>query len=330
MCFYGIVVYFKSGLVLASKIEEILPKIFRQLSSGSGVSTVNIENDHGLSASSVRAHLRSLKENFFPKSIKYDGSTKKWVAIEPEFLKKSLLKPEEIVILNGMLRNKSKMGSSLTPWHEQMVNSYVKRTKSYIFKQHTAEEITGEMEHTFAILQNAIDDKKKVELEYSGKMRTVYPYKIVYIEYYWYLICYEESASPGIIKSLRVSKIVDPYMLDETFSYDFDHVDKRLNLAMNAYVDFQNPFQTARAWVSKEIKGHVVLAAYFKAWKELPLTREINNVKFTLFDITFTNPDFNDVIPTILKYMPNILVEEPIELKEEIDNIIKAYTDSYL
>lgn len=317
------------GSILASKIEEILPRILKQLSNGAGVSTVDIENDYAVSASSVRAHLRSLKENFFPKSIKYDGSTKKWVATEAEFLKKSLLKPEEIVILNSMLRNKGKMGSSLTPWHEQMVNSYVKRTRSYIFKQHTTEEITEEMEYTFAILQNAIDDKKKVELEYSGKIRTVYPYKIVYIEYYWYLICYEESASPGIIKSLRVSKIVDPYMLDETYSYDFDHVDKRLNLAMNAYVDFQNSFQTARVWVSKYIKEHVELAAYFKAWKELPLTREINDVKFTLFEITFTNPDFNDIIPTILKYMPNIVVEEPVELQEEIDRIIQAYSDYY-
>ena len=314
--------------ILSTKLEEILPKILKHLSSGIGVSSIAVAETHSISASGVRARVREIKKRFYPKSIKYDGSTKKWVAAEASFLNKSLLKPEEVVILNAILRNKNKLGKSLAPWHEKMVESYVKRAHSYIYKQHIAENITASMQQTFAVLQNAIDDKKKVQLSYSSKIRIIYPYKIVYIEYYWYLICYEESDKNKVV-TYRLSKINDPHILDETYYYDFLQVDQRLQLAMNAYIDFQEPIQKAIVLVSAVITEHVELASFFNSWKKLDCIKAINNVQYTRFEVKFTNPQYNDIIPTILKYMPNIIVEEPEKLKEKIDVIITSYMSNY-
>lgn len=130
---------------MAKKIEELLPDMIRSISKGTSVSSTDIEQKHGISASSVRAHLRSLQENFYKNYYKYDGSTKKWIATELGFVDKMLLKPEEAVILNSILRNKSKLGPSLVPWNEKLVNQYIKRTSSFIFKQYHNEEINDNL-----------------------------------------------------------------------------------------------------------------------------------------------------------------------------------------
>ena len=144
------------------KIEEILPQLLRDLSNGIAVSTIEVENKYGFSASGVRSHLRTLKEHFYKGCFKYDGSTKKWVTTEIGFLNRELLEPEEVVVLNGIYRNKNRLGDSLVETHEKLVKSYLKRTKSYVFKQHIAEELTDDMEQTFALLKHAVNTKSVI------------------------------------------------------------------------------------------------------------------------------------------------------------------------
>lgn len=312
------------------KIEEILPQILRDLSNGIAVSTINIENKYGFSASGVRSHLRTLKERFYKNCFKYDGSTKKWVTTEIGFLNRELLEPEEIVVLNGIYRNKSRLGDSLIEIHEKLVESYLKRTKSYVFKQHIAEDLTEDMEQTFALLKRAINDKNVVTFNYPSrgelKSRKVYPHQVVYIEYYWYLIGFEEGDR---IKSFRLSLIQSLQISDENYSYNFENVELRLKLAMNAYVDYTAPIEVVNILVEDTIVNHVEIAAFFSAWRKTDYTLLIGDKKYTRFEVRVTNPDFKDVIPTILKYMPNMLVEEPNELKEKIDLMISQYTSAY-
>lgn len=315
---------------MAKKIEEILPKILKDLSNGIAISTVEIEKEYGFSASGVRSHLRTLEARFYKNCFKYDGSTKKWVTIDRGFLSKELLEPEEVIVLNGIYRNKDRLGTSLSKTHENMVESYLKRTKSYIFKQHKAEDVTEDMEQVFAMLKRAISTKNIVELDYPSKgtlkTRRVFPYKIVYIEYYWYLICYEENDK---IKSFRLSLIKSPSILNEVYKYDFENVNLRLKLAMNAYVDFQEPIDTIDILVANHLVNHIEIASFFTAWIKAEYTTEINKVKYRRFEVNTTNPNYNDIIPTILKYMPHMLVESDDELKEAIDEKIKIYQDSY-
>lgn len=313
---------------MSKKIEELLPDLLRNLSRGIAVSAKEVSEQNNISQSSIRSHLRDLEKNFYKHCYRYDGSTKKWVVVEMGFLNRELLKPEEVVVLNGIYRNKDRLGSSLSLWHTKIVDSYLKRAKSYIFKQHKAEDITEDMEQIFAIVKNAINDRKKLQLNY-GKVRTVSPYRIVYIEYYWYLICFEESENGSIIKSFRLSKIRSPKVLDENNNHDFSNVDLRLKLAMNAYVDFQSPIQTIEILVSDVISNHVEIASYFEAWRKTDYSTIVNNTTYNRFEVKTTNPSYDDIIPTILKYMPHMLVESPSELKEAIDARIESYMEQY-
>jgi len=309
------------------KIEELIPSLIRQISNSKGVSVVEVAKEHKVSADGVKKRLREVRDKFYKECFDYDGSTRKWVVKNGHsgFLQKKILEPEEAVVLTAIYRNKSSLGKELTPTYEKIVGNYTKRAKSYMFKQHIAEEITEEMEKTFALLKHAINNKRVIELEYNGKIREVYPYRIVYIEYYWYLICAEDNK----IKSFRVSLIKELDILIDTYEYDFNNVDERLQLAMNAYVDYQEPYRHISVFVWEKIVNHVDVAAYFNAWKKLDKTTTINGKQFQKFEVVTTNPHFDDITPTILKYMPNMIVDEPQDLIDKIDKILQSYRTIY-
>ena len=314
-----------------TKIEELIPNLLRQISQGNGVSVNDVGKKNNVSADGVKKRLREVRDIFYKGCFDYDGSTKKWVVKSAHlgFLQKELLEPEEAVVLTAISRNNNTLGRGLVDTHDKIVSSYTKRAKSYIFKQHKAEEMTDDMDRTFALLKHAINDSKVVRLNYPSKgkdkIRDIYPYRVVYIEYYWYLICAEDNK----IKSFRLSLIKSPSILEDTFKYNFEHVNLRLDLAMNAYVDYQEPFKIISVLVSKKIINHIDLASYYGAWKKLDYKTTINGEEYQRFEVTTTNPDYNDITPTIMKYMPNIIVEEPQELINKIQLNISEYKAIY-
>ena len=313
------------------KIEELIPSLIRRISNGEGISVTEEAKRYKVSADGIKKRLREVRDAFYKEYFDYDGATKRWVVKNGHlgFLQKELLEPEEAVVLTAMIRTKDRLGKGLIDTHEKIVKNYTKRAKSYIFKQHKAEEITPKMEQIFALLKHAIKYKNIAQLDYpskdSYKTRTIYPYRIVYIEYYWYLICAEN----GKIKSFRLSLVKEPIILEDTYEYDFSNVEDRLQLAMNAYVDYQTPYQYISVFVWEKLVGHIELASYFDAWKKLDETITINDKNYQKFEVTTTNPNFDDITPTLLKYMPNIIVEEPQELIEKISRIIDQYKNFY-
>ena len=243
---------------MAKKVEELMPGILKMLSRGESVSTVQMEAKYKFSASSFREHLRTLRENFFKNDIRYDASTKRWVAVEIGFLDKILLKPEEIVVLNSILRNKNRLGKGLSKYTETVVENYRKRTMSYVLRQQNSEKIDKNMEERFALIHTAIDDKRKLNIQFNDLRRVFYPYKIVNIEYYWYLVGFEESKDgkqedSHRIKSFALAKIQNIDILEDKFRYDFSKLDKRIGQMMNAYFSFEKPTTVVQLLVHEEI-----------------------------------------------------------------------------
>ncbi len=317
------------------KIEELLPYILRDLSNGIAVSTVDIQKRYGLSGSSVRAHLRSLKENFLKKDITYDASVKKWTAVQRGFLDKKLIKPQEIIVLNSMLRGKNRLGKSLSSAVEMMVSNYIKKTSLYIFEQKNSEEIDENMEEKSALILTAIDEKMKLNFKFNGSKRVVFPYKIVNIEYYWYLLGYEQSKNEEETNSQKIKffalyKIDDLEVSKDTFEYDFANLEEKIKHIMNAYFSPQNPIVTVYLLVNIDIVEYIERAKFFDLWQKMDYRTKINNKRYVRYEVGVSDESFRDIIPTILKYMPNILVEEPSKLKEEVIKKLNEYKDSYI
>ena len=317
---------------MTEKIEELIPSLIKQISDGRGISVKEIAKTHKVSPDGVKKRLREVRDKFYINCFDYDGSTRKWVVKNGHlgFLQKKILEPEEAVVLTAIDRNKSSLGKKLIPTHEKIVIDYTKRAKSHLFKQHISEEMTEVMDKNFTLLKHAIKTKNIVELDYPSKKdgyitREVYPYLVVYIEYYWYLICSEDNK----IKSFRLSLIKNPDILIDKYKYDFSSVDERLSLAMNAYIDYKEPYKYIYVYVAQERVNHVEVASYFEAWKNLGQTKVIHGKTYQKFEVKTTNPRYDDITPTILKYMPEMIVDEPQELIEKIDKILQSYQTIY-
>jgi len=312
------------------KIEELLPDIIRKISKGESISTVDIEKRYGVNASSVRAHLRELKNNFYKNLYHYDGSTKKWVAKEVGFLDKILLKPEEVVVLNSLKKiGDNKSNSELGKWYHNVVNNYTRRTSSFIFKQHNVEDIDEGMEQLFAQIHSAIDKKVKVSLVYGNSFRIFYPYKVVNIEHYWYFLGYEESNDKGSpsqkLKTLKMSDIRYIKLLDERFVYDFSPLEPKLEHVINAYFSPSEPIISIYLLVNKNFAGYIDRAKLFSGWRKTKYITSIQDIKYVRYEVYITHPKFKEIIPTILQYMPNILVEDNEELSNEVNKILIEY-----
>lgn len=309
------------------KIEELIPLLLKQISNGNGVSTVEVAKKYKVSPDIVKKRLREVRDKFYKDCFGYDGSTRKWTVKSGQigFLQQEFLEPEEAVVLTAMSRTNDRLGTGLIATHNKIVDNYTKRAKSYIFKQQKAEDITVDMEKIFALLKHAINDRNIVQIEYGSKKREIFPYRIVYIEYYWYLV----AAENGKVKSFRLSLVKSPKILDESYEYDFKNVETRLNLAMNAYIDYHEPFKIISVLVNERLVNHIEIASYFDAWKKVDYKTTIHGKNYQRFEVTTTNPNYDDIAPTIMKYMPNIIVEEPQELIDKIEENIQSYRSQY-
>jgi predicted DNA-binding transcriptional regulator YafY len=312
---------------MSKKIEELIPSLIKQISNGQGVSVVEVAKQYNVSADGIKKRLREVKDKFYKKYFDYNGSSRKWQVINNQinFLQQELLKPEEAVVLTAIDRTSDRLGKSLIATHKKIVEDYTKLVKSYTFVQYQEEG----MEHIFALLTHAINGKNIVQLDYplNGELKTrqVYPYRIAYIEYCYYLICVEDD----IVKSFRVSLINNPIILDKTYQYNFSNIETRLQLAMNPYVDYQEPYKYVSILVLEKIVNNFDLHPYTKAWKKLDETIIINDKKYRKFEVTTTNKDYNDIAPIIMKYMPDIIVNSPQKLIEKIQSRIQEYQDIY-
>lgn len=258
-----------------------------------------------------------------------------WQRSEPSFLKKMLLTPEETVVLTGMLRKKDTFGQELAPWVEMIVDNYVKRTKTSVFKQDVLEKIDEDLEIIFAQLKYAIDEKRKIKFKFKDGHVIVYPYKIINLEYYWYMLGYEEYSEywkiekkevtmSKRIKTFTIANIKGLEILEEAYEYNFDKTEEELKNAMNAFFSVDEGSKTIELLVVHWLEDYIKRAPYFSGWYktgEFELIKDEKNdkdIKYLVYEIKSSNKYYQDVIPTILKYIPNIRIRNDEELVKKI------------
>lgn len=314
------------------KIEEVLPIIIKRISNGEPIATEDIVKKYGVSSSSLKAHMKALRELFYGDYIVPDKSTGKWVGTESSFLEKMLLKPEEAVLLTAILRTKSKYGKGLEPWVRKIVENYVKRTKTSVFKQDVLEPINEDMEMLFAQVKHAIEHKKKVKFTYMhfDTYNVFYPYKIINLEYYWYLLGYEESseserATSQIVKTYTMAKIRNFGILNDTFQYDFTKTQKQLIHTMNAFFQPEKEALTVELLVEHWLVDYIERAPYFSGWKNTKITYKLDDIEYYIYEVKSTDSKFRDITPAILRYMPHIRVKE----NEKLIDIIFDYLGKF-
>ena len=327
------------------KAEEIIPKVIKRLSNNEAISTSKILEDYGVKETSFTGKFKEVRKTFYEHFIDYDKSIEKWVQTETSFLEKMLLTPEETVILTGILRNKNAFGVELAPWVESIVDNYVKRTKTSVFKQDILEKIDADLETIFAQLKYAIEEKRKIKFKFRDGYVIIYPYKIINLEYYWYLLGYEEYSEywkkeekevtrSKKVKTFTIAKIRGLEVLGDIYEYNFDKTEKELKNAMNAFFSVDDGSETIELLVIHWLEDYITRAPYFSGWKkteeyELIKDEDDKDIKYLVYEIKSSNKFYQDVIPTILKYMPHIRIRNDENLVNKLFDEIEKFANAH-
>lgn len=321
------------------KPEEVIPKVIKRISNGEAISTKEIVEEYKVSGSSFNKRLKDVREQFYEHYFEPDKSAGKWVRTEANFLNKMLLTPEETVILTGILRKQGEFGSELAPWVEKVVENYVKRTKTSVFKQDVLEKIDEDLEIIFAQIKYAIEEKRKIRFTFKDSNVVVYPYKIINLEYYWYLLGYEEYSEywekegknkySKKVKTFTVTNIKNIEILTDTYNHDFTKTEDELKNAMNAFFSVNEDAKTIEIFVEDWLVEYIERAPYFSGWKNTKYEEKIDKKNYVLFEIKSTNKYYMDVIPTLLKYLPNIRIKNDEELVGKIFEHIEKFASAH-
>lgn len=328
------------------KAEEVIPKVIKRISGGESLSTNKIIEDYRITRNTFNNKFKAVREEFYSAFIDYDKSTETWVRLEPLFLEKMLLTPEEAVVLTAIKRNSKTYGSELTSTVEGIVDNYVKRTKNSVFKQDILEIIDEDLEIIFAQLKYAIDNNKKIKFKFNDVVIIMYPYKIINLEYYWYILGYEEYSEYWMdiknkpersqkVKTFTIAHVRSLELLYDNFSYDFSKTQSELIHAMNAFFDVAEESRTIELLVIHWLEDYITRAPYFSGWKRTPEYEEVKNEetgkneKYFVYEVKSTNKYFQDIIPTIQKYIPYIRIRSDEDIKDAIFKKIEQFIQAH-
>jgi len=195
----------------------------------------------------------------------------------------------------------------------------------FIFKNSIMEDLKTK-EKLFSKIKNAVKEHKYLKIIKDEETLTVKAVKLVFIDNNWYLACEDENEK---FRFLRISfiKEVKPVLVKENGKL------KEKNFQKNSVEKYQKYLQNiqnsltlygvepkkARLLAKKEV------AHYFrKDMKKFLSSQKFieENEQGVIFELTYTQP--MEILPFIKKWIPNIIILEPEELKNEFKKDLEA------
>ncbi len=179
---------------------------------------------------------------------------------------------------------------------------FVKVTQGQAFKD----------QNLVKILEKAINNRNHVVIEYENSRlsgRTISPLKIAWFDGFWYLLA---NGKDETILKLRLDKIQAVKPLDTTFNMSLK-LEKILDDSASIWFE-ENREIKVRLTISSEVAKYFEKRVYFPKQKIVKTTKDGSLV------IECEVGRYEEIVPTILQWIPHIIVQEP---KELIDLITK-------
>jgi predicted DNA-binding transcriptional regulator YafY len=199
-----------------------------------------------------------------------------------------------------------------------------KENKHYRFYNMPYEDIKMlEKNSNFLLLKKALENKFFITIELQEVIdKEVYidviPYKIAFIDGNWYIIIIENSIAKVIriqfIKNIKLSQ--KKYVLTKELKYK-----EFLDNLQNAMTIFNTKSKKAILIANKEVAKYFKpnMKKFFKSQKFL----KAHNNGDIEFEISYTQE--LEILPFIQKWIPNIKILEPQELKNALKEKLELY-----
>ena len=293
------------------------------LSKGNGVSTPSLVEffGEGVTKKMVQTDFKEyLLPLFVDEKIYYDYADRVYRA-KNNFLVKTLFSAEELAIIS-IIKNKSKdkySDDGLSQKVDVMFDKFEDELSNRLYQKSSVEKIDNFRDEIIQI-KNAIETKHIITCTYTNKDRTVYPLKILNLEGYWYLIVYEPK--DDLVKTFHLNSVKNIEHTDDIYTFNQDIVDSFDN-AITAYFKPNNETVRVELFIDKEV------SRFFERKPLNKTQRPLRVLPDKSLELEIYVTDLMEIIPTIQRFIPYVVVIEPEELKTEIVKNLEVYSKYY-
>lgn len=267
--------------------------INKRISTGEEVSTKELGEEYNVVSKTIERDIKIINAFLDPMEVKYNASTKKWKLDDTEST--TYLSDDEIFVLNNLERASQQQGIEFHKSALKLFSKFKQNIHNTIYNHIDSEDIS-DIRKELTIVDNAIINKKIIELEYHNKKRRIEPLKLANFDGYWYLVFMDTK--DDIIKKYYFKDMKNINVLDETFVAKNKNVENKLNNAINAYFDGDNtPYEIT-------LTIHKNLVHIFKRKPISKSQRIIKEYQDGSMDISIFITHDMEIIPKIQQFIP--------------------------
>lgn len=300
--------------------NETLNKVTRlmyllnELDNGE-ISVSAIAKDLNVTIRTVQRDLRILEDAGFPFANTKKGA---YCFVEGFSLQRMRVSAKEAAMLALMGDIAHSLGGGFAETFKDLRSKVMEPSKENPFFIKIAKGQAFKDPEMMKTLEQAINERNHIVIKYensplSGK--TISPLKIAWFNGFWYLLAYGKDET---ILKLRLDKIKGAELLETTFTRP-QKLEKILQDSASVWFEENRTHK-----VLMTIDGEV--AKYFKQREYFPKQKIVKTAKDGTITVECAVGRFEEVVPTILEWIPYIVVQEPKELKALVAEKIKQYS----
>ena len=169
-------------------------------------------------------------------------------------------------------------------------------------------------------LEECVRGREWVAICYKGGKMADYlmrPLKLMWVEGFWYLLAL--TTDDKLLK-FRLEKITSAKATNKPFKYN-KNIDKILRESTNIWFEKDRPLE-----VTLEVSAEC--AKYFKRKTYFPLQKVEKELKDGRIILSCKAAKEEEILPTILHWLPHIKVVSPISLHKRVKEVLSDYLRS--
>ena len=169
-------------------------------------------------------------------------------------------------------------------------------------------------------LEECVRGREWVTICYKGGKMADYlmrPLKLMWVEGFWYLLAL--TTDDKLLK-FRLEKITSAKATNKPFKYN-KNIDKILRESTNIWFEKDRPLE-----VTLEVSAEC--AKYFKRKTYFPLQKVEKELKDGRIVISCKAAKEEEILPTILHWLPHIKIVSPTSLHKRVKDVLKDYLRS--
>lgn len=227
---------------------------------------------------------------------------------------------EETLVLDTLEKLSEGIGANFALKAKKLLHSAKKNAQeNYLFTRIDFEDVTNKADEVLAI-EVAIGKRQMITFLYQKeKERYVVnakPLKLISFDGFWYLLA--EDMSQNVIKKYYLKSIFNIQTTKEHFDIP-PMLQEKLDNAINIWFDANSETLEVRLYANKTIVKHLLRRPLSKS------QRIISTDPDGSVELSIKITDYREIISEVLKWIPNLFVLSPQELKEDIHESIEEY-----